>query len=519
MAAARTRRARHAPVARARDRVVVLAVALLGGWLVGVRAPGFTTDSESYLDVARSLNAGHGLVQHVADFWRPRLPDPLGLWPPLYPLVTAGIARLGVPLEVAARMVSALAFPVFALMFLSLAVELLGVGAAALTTTLVTVSTLAVVFAAGMAWSEMLFLALSTGALLGLIRVADTSRSGRDGARPDLILIAGALAGLAAVTRYIGVILLPIGFVWLLLTGRSGRVLVVWLLAAALPPLAWTTHNLAHFGAPIGPGLPRTHATVLEVVAQLLPALRWGFVPWPIEVSGTASGVFVALLLALGAFAWATGGPRALVAAYAGVYIASLVALRASLTFNPLGYRYLTPVMPFLWLAAAAGLTWLADRVRFLGPLARGTAAVMLLLAGVALARFVVRLPSPAPELVTRRSEVAELRRLLATGGGPVLGDAGHLVRSATGRDAIEVPPAPYAPRAFTAEDETRWRSAGAAEAVFRAASWSGDGPDDARARLAERFGPYLASRLAPGSRERWAVADSGATFVRFELR
>jgi hypothetical protein len=228
--------------------------------------------------------------------------------------------------------------------------------------------------------------------------------------------------------------------------------------------------------------------------------------------------LFVAGLLALGLFAWATGGPRALIAGYAATYLLALVTLRASLTFNGIGYRYLTPVMPFLWLAAAAGLAWLAERMRFAAPAARALAVVTLVLCAVAVARFGIRLPHPAPELVTRNAEIAELQRLLALTDGPVMSDAGHLVRSATGRDAIEIPPAPFAPRFFTGDDATRWRAAGARQAVFRAESWRGDDARVVRTRLAARFGPWLAGHLAPGDPERWPVADSGATFVRFAI-
>jgi hypothetical protein len=518
MTAVRARRARSNPVASPRDRlIVVLASLLLASW-VGPRVPAFTTDSESYLDVARSLLAGEGLVHHVVDFWRPRLPDPLGLWPPLYPLVTAGLTRLGVPLEIAARLVSALAFPVFALLFLSLATELLGAGAAALGVTIVTLSTLAVAFAAGMAWSEMLYLALSTGAIVGLIRVAAPVRGWREATPLRLAVLAGTLAGLASLTRYIGVILVPVGLVWLLLARVPSRTVLTWLACAALPPLAWAAHNLARFGNALGPGLPQSHASLTGVAAQLVPGLRWGFVPWPVEASGPASAIFVALLLLLGGFAWVTGSTRALVAGYAAAYVVTLVTLRASLTFNGIGYRYLTPVMPFLWLAAAAGLAWLADRMRFAGLAARAVSVVTLVLCAVAVARFGIRLPHPAPELVTRGAELTELQRLLALTDGPVLGDAGHLVRSATGRDAIEIPPAPFAPRFFTADDATRWRAAGARQAVFRAEDWHGDDPRVVHARLETRFGPWLAARLAPGDPARWPVADSSGTFVRFAL-
>jgi hypothetical protein len=517
MTAGRTRRGRAPGTDPVRDRVVVVVVALVIEMLVTRRTPGFTTDSESYLDVARSLAAGHGLVQHVVDFWRPRLPEPLGLWPPLYPLTIATLTRLGATLEGAARAVSAIAYPVFGLVFLALAGEVFGAGWAALVVTLLAISTLATAFAAGMAWSEMLFLALTTAALLELVAMTGATRMSRDGPHPRIVLAAALLAGLAAVTRYIGIVLLPIGLVWLIAHRVPPRAWGAWLGLAVTPPLLWALHNFAAFGTVLGPGLPRAHAPALAILAQLLPALRWGFVPWPLEAYGVASLLFVVALLALALFALVIGGPRTLVAVYVVSYLVLLLVLRAGLTFNVIGYRYLTPVLPFLWLAAASGLVWLGERMRFAGTVARAAGVVLLVLSAFALARFVVRLPSPSPEAERRRAEMAELRALLMGSSGPVLGDAGHLVASATGRDAVEIPAAPFAARVFTADDERRWRAAGVSEVVFRAPRAAHD-PEHAREDLTARYGPYLASRVAPGSRERWPVADSGATFVRFEL-
>ena len=508
--------------ALARDRVIVLVTTFTLLLTLGPHLPRFTTDSESYLDVARSVFEGHGLSQQVVDFWRPALPDPLGLWPPLYPVVVATLARLGVPLERAATLVSQLAYPAFGLLFHALALLLLP-ATGALVVTLLACGTLAVAFASGMAWSEMLYLALSAGALLMLVRLLEHGVAlSRESRVVRAAVLAGSLAGLAALTRYIGIVLLPLGLVALTLGRVRTRVLVAWALPALLLPGLWCTRNLLRFGSPLGPGLPHAHGTVTAIAGQFVPALRWGFVPWPLELSGAVSAIVVLVMTALALFALMLGVRRALIAGYVALYVLVLFTLRASLSFNVIGYRYLTPVHPFLWLAAAVSLAWFAERLRFAATLARGSAIALLLLTAVAAGRFVVRLPSPAPEWRERQNELSELRALLAEGGGPVLSDAGHRVRTATGRQAVQVPESGFALRPFSADDEARWREAGVRLAVFRrlpgdSLAAASDSVEQVAA-LEPRFGRYLAERLASARPHAWPVAARSERFVLYRI-
>ena len=55
----------------------------------------------------------------------------------------------------------------------------------------------------------------------------------------------------------------------------------------------------------------------------------------------------------------------------------------------------------------------------------------------------------------------------MPAGPGPVLSDAGHLVRTASTRPAVEIPPAYYAGRAFMGTDRDRWQGRGVEEAVL----------------------------------------------------
>ncbi|MDQ6696378.1 MAG: hypothetical protein M3Z46_02835, partial [Actinomycetota bacterium] len=85
-------------------QVTLLAVlmAVVGFVAVGVATrdkPGTTVDSVEYLAVAQGLRGGHGFTSPYLSFGEP-FPDvvhpaariPLGHFPPLYPLVLAGLS-------------------------------------------------------------------------------------------------------------------------------------------------------------------------------------------------------------------------------------------------------------------------------------------------------------------------------------------------------------------------------------------------------------------------------------------
>ena len=490
--------------------LAVLALAVGVAAVQFPRANPFTTDSESYLDVARNLAAGGGLVQRVVDFWRPTWPDPLGLWPPLYPAAIALASRLGIDFERAARLVPLVGLAVFALAYHALARRVLSPAGAWLALAL-TLFTPGVGRAAVTAWSEMPFLALATGALLAL--------AARVGADPDAAarrpvagaLAGGLLAGLAALTRYVGWLLVPFGAAVLVACRASRREVLAWLAAAALPPLLWTLHNLAAFGRALGPGLPPSDIGPAAVAAATLRALRWGWLPRPLAANGVVASLAL-IGLGLGVLLAARRrGAKALPGLFAVTYLAGLLAARSAVAVNEVGDRYLTPAYPFLWLGALAGLALAAGRSRAMRRAVRigGAALGLAAAAGFATAMAV---PAPSAEALARDRELGELRRLVPPGDTPVLSDAAHRLRSATGRGAIAVPGARFQPRPFAAADEARWRARGVRDAVFRRR-----GADDGEPAEA-RWGPLLTRRLEGAPGEAWPAVDSTEHFIRYRL-
>jgi hypothetical protein len=95
--------------------------------------------------------------------------------------------------------------------------------------------------------------------------------------------------------------------------------------------------------------------------------------------------------------------------------------------------------------------------------LAGGLVAVL----GTAAAVETVSLP-PDPAIPATRADRAAIAHLVAAReDGPILSDAGHLVRVATGQPAVQIPPPEFRLRDYGEEDDARWARAGVVRAVM----------------------------------------------------
>ncbi len=153
---------------------------------------GSSPDSVAYISGARNLLAGKGFILFTSDFW--------AIWPPLFPIVLAGLGLFGsTPLAVAGPL-NALAFG--AIVFVTtqwlrrqgrspFLVAWLGL-ALAVSPPLVLVATYV--------WSEPLFILLT---VLGLIRLDRYLATGQRGPWLEAVLY----AALACLTRYLGLAL------------------------------------------------------------------------------------------------------------------------------------------------------------------------------------------------------------------------------------------------------------------------------------------------------------------------
>jgi hypothetical protein len=440
------------------DGILVALFAAVTATVLSTRIEPFTIDALYSLDVAENLRSGRGAAQSVVDFWRPTVPDPVGLWPPLFPALLALVSGLGIPLEAAARAVPIAAFGAFAFAFHALAARAVGRAPGALVTVFA-LTLPGVVAVATHAWSEAPFLALLTG---GLALVCGVDPSRMSSARAAL---AGLLIGLAAITRYAGVPLAMVAGLAALAFARGVPGTSRWLFAAGAlgPPVAWAIRNLAVFGRPFGPALPPAREGMGTQAFELARALRWELVPAPFERT-TAVAIGLALALGVGlALALRRDGVGRMVAVVATLLLA--VVLFATSTINAPTGRDLTPALPFVILAAVIGLAGPAGASGERRASVTGLVAVLAMASAVEVVSA-VRAGEPGP-VSAARADRAAIAWLVAPDGAPILSDVGPLVRTVSGRAAVQIPPSDFRPRDYDDAEDARWARAGVREALM----------------------------------------------------
>lgn len=168
----------------------------------------YTPDSLHYLSVARGLLSGSGLSGTLLAV-DTAMPRPLDLWPPLFPMAWAALLWLGP--DAAVVTLHLLCFAVLAAALFSMAPD--GQGARYIWTCAV----LIVLYrpfghVAAAAWSEPLCVALLALALAREVRGADSA--GRS-------FLVGALLGLAVLTRYAALFVLPGLLLWRFVRARE----------------------------------------------------------------------------------------------------------------------------------------------------------------------------------------------------------------------------------------------------------------------------------------------------------
>ena len=345
------------PSARARNQGIIdigtLAVVGLAGAVVMLFATakgiGLMPDSADYFAAARNLLAGHGLVVHAAD----GAFTPLVLWPPLYPLVLALAGLAGTALSEAGRLTAAFCFggTVF-LVGLSVR-QYTGSRTAALLGGLLALCSASLLETQSWAQSEGLFTVM---ALLSLLLVDRYRHSGR-----FRVLLAGALVcGLACITRYGGVALIPAGIV--VLAGRRSapprRRLFdsgVFLLFAAAPLVLWLVRNAVSTGSATGRAVlfhPMPGWKLLTALDTFASWLVTFSAPGPVKYAALIAAVTVISVLLTsrlrtrGRRGAARPVPRA-TALFLPLFLLTVVASITFLdAFIPLDSRMLSPLLP-----------------------------------------------------------------------------------------------------------------------------------------------------------------------------
>jgi hypothetical protein len=249
---------------------------------------GLCPDSVRYLDFARSLALGKGLVSHTG--------TPLVWWPPLYPMLLAFLS-LATRLDPAAfvHFVNAILFA-FALclsarMFRANFPQSAGYGVLGVCTVLFC-PTMSRVYT--MAWSECLFIPLV------LLYLLSAQRCWHNGGMRSVAFMALSTA-LACLTRYVGVALIPAGVATIILATRVNfrtRLTRAFAFAAlSLAPLGlWLVHIYRLTGTPFGHRGPSGYSFAGSVIL-CVKTLLWWYLPANGAKYIALAGITVALVV------------------------------------------------------------------------------------------------------------------------------------------------------------------------------------------------------------------------------
>ena len=244
---------------------------LLGASLILLRTatygPGLTSDSAIYMSFTRNLLEGNGFVHWDG--------SPLGNKSPLFPLVLAFVGLFGPDAIEAARYVNAAAsgltvFVVAVWLRRRIESRFLVVWAGcvcALSTSLAQVS--------AHAWTEPLFILLVVSSLFALDRFLDTNRR-------SFLLLAGICAGMACLTRHIGVTLIGSGLLILLLQANAARPAramnaAIWAAVAMTPVAVWISTNFLLSGFLVGQVRPTGFSPLVSLHVAIHEISLWTF--------------------------------------------------------------------------------------------------------------------------------------------------------------------------------------------------------------------------------------------------
>lgn len=411
----------------------------------------FSRDSMTYVDVARNVVEGRGLVQSTLGLSTPsfptaaRFPDPLVQQPPLYPLVVAAVCATTVPCEDAALLVAAAAYGAVLLLTWSLAGLLFDRRSASLVVVLLLVYH-PLTGIARHALSETLAIALALGSLLLLARRASYGRTAA----------AGLLAGLALSARYAMLPLVVAGPAAVLLARRGDaskglREAALFVAAWGLPTVIVLTRNLLVSSTWAGQR-SASDLSLSTILTSIVSALAGSYAGYSARVEsaillvalsaaglGALMGGRVSLLAARG---WLRERGRVLLLLWAGSYLGVLALQRWLYHFDDIGSRLVAPAGLVLVIVIGAACRRHLERVHPCLPAV--VAGVVIALAFAREGRLLVTAPPIDHMQALTRSERLQWLSRHTTERDLIIGDDAMYVPFYLRRYAVSFSPYPY---------------------------------------------------------------------------
>lgn len=242
----------------------------------------FSPDSMNYVDVARNIASGKGIVQSTLGFSqiflfneKSQIPTPFTTQAPLYPILIALLSKCGIEYQDSALIIPVIGYGLILLLGYFLSQHLFGKQIALLTLGWLLISP-SLSFVSRFAWSEgpaIVFLLLC---LLLLVKSCQLRE-------PKLILLfAGLTGGIAFAVRYIMFLLFALGFLFLVIEyfkrKLKFRIFIYYILGGSLPIGLVLTHNLLSTGQLLPSFLPSDISFLNNLQYLLLAFFREHFI-------------------------------------------------------------------------------------------------------------------------------------------------------------------------------------------------------------------------------------------------
>ncbi len=210
----------------------------------------FAPDPMNYVDVARNISNGKGIVQSTSGFnqaflfgYDSPMPTPMTSQPPLYPILIALVSQFGLTHADAALVISATAYGLVLIFIYFLAKNLYGVPVAYLSVGCLLIYA-PLRFVSRFALTESVSMVFLIVVLWFFLRISQLHQK----AARNASLFAGLFVGLAFATRYAFLFLFFLGFLFLafeqVVRKRNPQSLLFYLLGFAIPASLVFGHNL-----------------------------------------------------------------------------------------------------------------------------------------------------------------------------------------------------------------------------------------------------------------------------------
>lgn len=302
---------------------------------------GLSPDSVVYISVARNILHGNGIFTFDG--------TPLVLQPPLFPISIAAVSRLlnTDPLE-GVRILNGTLLGVVVVLGSLLAYLVLRSRLYAFGVAVLLASSHVLLEVSVMAWSEPLFIVLVLVFLVCCLRPYRQNLHG-------WAVLMGLLVACATLTRYLGVVLLPVGGVVIALWPGSRRNRLARLLlfagCAVVPIAIWLTRNLRLTNTLMGPRAPSSF-TFQENLRYVINTLLDWFVPHRIAsepklmISFTVAMVlFIGYSLSRRPDVWSKAlRVQQPVLLFVLAYIVTLLITSTTTAYDAIGTRLLSPI-------------------------------------------------------------------------------------------------------------------------------------------------------------------------------